>query len=89
MRLAAGRFAKQEGKLDIAETHLQAAIQTAQLPQAYAMLGDIYEASDDNDKALNLYRLGMGALSNSEDQALTEQLAPAKEGELVALEAPN
>lgn len=89
LRLAAGRFAKQEGKLDIAETHLQAAIQTEQLPQAYAMLGDIYESSDDNSKALNLYRLGMSALSSCEDRALSAQLAPAKEGELLALDAPN
>ena len=89
LRLVAGRFAKQEGKLDVAETHLQAAIQTAQLPQAYAMLGDIYESGDESGKALSLYRLGMSALSKTEDKALTEQLAPAKEGELVALVAPE
>ena len=89
LRLVAGRFAKQEGKLDVAETHLQAAIQTEQLPQAYAMLGEIYEASDDSGKALNLYRLGMTALSTTEDKALSTQLASAPKGELLALEAPE
>ena len=89
LRLAAGRFAMQEGKRDIAETHLQAAIQTAQLPQAYAMLGEIYEASNDTSKAMNLYRLGMTALSDNEDKALIGQLMPQQEGDVLALEAPN
>ena len=89
LRLVAGRFAIQEDKLDIAETHLQAAIQTEQLPQAYALLGELYESGDDSAKALNLYRLGMSALSKSEDKALNEQLATAQDGELLALDAPG
>ncbi len=74
LRLIAGRFAMQEKKFDDAETHLQSAIQIEQLPQAYALLGELYEANEDSSKALHLYRLGISALSSNAEQRLTRSL---------------
>lgn len=82
LRLAAGRFAMQEKNFEVAETHLQSAIQTAQLPQAYALLGELYQSNEDSTKALQLYRLGMAALSSNEDKQLNQTLALTT-GELI------
>ncbi|MFT5573097.1 MAG: HemY protein [Cryomorphaceae bacterium] len=65
LNLAAGRLAVTEKNLDLAKEYLQKAIQLEQLPKAYSLLGEVYEASNDSGKALQLYRAGMLSLSSS------------------------
>jgi uncharacterized protein HemY len=45
--------------LDKAKEYLQRAIELGQLPKAYSLLGQAYEASNNSGKALQLYRSGM------------------------------
>ncbi len=76
LNLAAGRLAKQAKSYDLAKEYLQAAITQEQLPAAYSVLGEVYEANSESGKALQLYRVGMQALSGSETVALTAPLKP-------------
>ena len=62
-QLAAGRLAAAAGKKDIAREYLQKAISLAQLPGAYALLGELYEAGNESGKALQLYRNAMHLIS--------------------------
>ena len=64
LNLAAGRLAFDEKKFDIAKTYLQASISNGQLPKAYSLLGEVYEAANESSKALQLYRTGMLAVAN-------------------------
>ncbi len=73
LHLAAGRFALADKNYDVAKKHLQVSISLAQLPQAYSVLGEVFEASNDSGKALQLYRAGIKALTNG--QSSVEQLA--------------
>lgn len=68
LNLSAGRLAMAEKNFDLAKDYLNKAIQLGQLPKAYALLGEVYEASNDSGKALQLYRAGMISLSNSTEQ---------------------
>ena len=63
LNLAAARLAVAGGQKDQAKGFLQKAISTAQLPEAYSLLGELLEAEDENSKALQLYRSGVKALS--------------------------
>jgi len=80
--LAAGQFCLQEKSLDKAKEYLQKAIELGQLPKAYSLLGEAYEASNESGKALQLYRNGMMSLSNSGQKKLINDDKPV-EGELV------
>lgn len=59
LNLAAGQFAMQEKNAVLAKEYLQKAIELAQLPKAYSLLGELYESENDSGKALQLYRSGM------------------------------
>ncbi|MFT6097706.1 MAG: HemY protein [Arenicella sp.] len=59
LNLAAGQFSLQQSDLDKAKEYLQRAIELGQLPKAYSLLGQAYEASNNSGKALQLYRSGM------------------------------
>ncbi len=83
LNLAAGQFAMQEKKLDLAKEYLQKAVQFGQLPKAYALLGEVYEASSESGKALQLYRAGISNLSARSDRAAIEEAAAPSEGELL------
>ncbi|NND82146.1 MAG: hypothetical protein HKN50_06945 [Gammaproteobacteria bacterium] len=63
LNLAAGRLAWSAKNADAAKEHLQAAIKLGQLPAAYALLGEVYEANNESGKALQLYRSGMDVAS--------------------------
>lgn len=63
LNLAAGRLAFAEKKFDIAETFLKQSIGHGQLPKAYSLLGEVYEAANESSKALHLYRSGMLAVA--------------------------
>jgi len=67
LNLAAGQFSLQAKNLDKAKEYLQKAIQFGQLPKAYSLLGEAFEASNESGKALQLYRSGMMSLSNLSD----------------------
>ncbi len=82
LNLAAGQFCLQEKSLDKAKEYLQKAIELGQLPKAYSLLGEAYEASNESGKALQLYRNGMMSLSNSSQKKLMIDDKPV-EGELV------
>lgn len=69
LNLAAGRLAMQEKNYDLAKEYLQKAVQLGQLPKAYSLLGEAYEAGNDSGKALQLYRAGMLSLSNQAEDA--------------------
>ena len=93
LNLAAGRLAAAALEYDTAKKYLQEAIRLGQLPQAYGVLGEVFEASNDSGQALKLYRAGMQALARktlSSENLLAagdiqEEPVPAgvKEGELV------
>ncbi len=61
LNLAAGRLAYASKSYETAKQHLQAAITNGPLPEAYRVLGDVFEANNENSKALQMYRLGMQA----------------------------
>lgn len=61
--LAAGRLAIAEKNLELAKEYLQSAIHLGQLPKAYSLLGEVFEATNESGKALQLYRSGMLSLS--------------------------
>jgi HemY protein len=64
LNLAAGQFSLQQSDLEKAKEYLQRAIELGQLPKAYSLLGQAYEASNDSGKALQLYRSGMANLAS-------------------------
>ncbi len=82
LNLAAGRFSLQEKNIDKAKEYLQKAIQLGQLPMAYSLLGEAYEASNESGKALQLYRSGMMNLADS-SQVTSIAQNQAAEGELL------
>jgi len=82
LNLAAGQFALQEKSLDKAKEYLQKAIRLGQLPKAYSLLGEVYEASNESGKALQLYRSGMLSLAGSDQGRLISDEQTVK-GELV------
>ena len=93
LNLAAGRLAATAKDYETAKRYLQTAISLGQLPQAYAVLGAVFEESNDSGKALQLYRSGMQSIVNNNsglenkklveiDQAESDEDA-VKEGELV------
>ncbi|MEM7359476.1 MAG: heme biosynthesis HemY N-terminal domain-containing protein [Pseudomonadota bacterium] len=65
LNLAAGRLAKSAKMLEEAKSYLQTAISQGRLPAAYSVLGEVYEAENQSGKALQMYRVGMQALSSS------------------------
>jgi len=75
LNLAAGRFSLQEKNIDKAKEYLQKAVQLGQLPMAYSLLGEAYEASNESGKALQLYRSGMMKLADS-SQTVEGELVP-------------
>lgn len=104
LNLAAGRLAFEEKKFDLAKTYLQASISHGQLPKAYSLLGEVYEAANDSGKALQLYRTGMLAVANKAEarridepmvnlQALitdsVDSIETAQEGELLKADPKN
>ena len=83
LNLAAGQFAMQEKNMDLAKEYLQKAIQYGQLPKAYSLLGDVFEASNESGKALQLYRAGMLSMSNAVDVEMIADVTAPAEGELL------
>lgn len=91
LNLAAGRFAFANKDYEQAKKYLQAAISLDQLPQAYVVLGEVFEALNDSGKALQLYRAGMKSIANvakveveqlsKSDQPSTEQTT-SKDGDV-------
>jgi len=80
LNLAAGRLAFDEKKFDIAKTYLQASINSGQLPKAYSLLGEVYEAANESSKALQLYRTGMLAVANkTEARRINVPAVPVEE----------
>ena len=73
LNLAAGRLAFEEKKFDLAKTYLQASISHGQLPKAYSLLGEVYEAANDSGKALQLYRTGMLAVANKAEASRIDE----------------
>lgn len=63
LHLAAGSLAMAQKDYAGAKQHLEQAIRLGNLPKAYGLLGQAYEASDESEKALQLYRAGVAALS--------------------------
>ena len=81
LNLAAGQFSLQEKNLEKAKEYLQKAIQLGQLPKAYSLLGEAFEANE-SGRALQLYRSGMANLANLNDSRLLEHKT-ALDGELL------
>ena len=59
LSLAAGRLANASKSYEIAKQHLQSAISNGPLPEAYRVLGEIFEENNESSKALQMYRIGM------------------------------
>lgn len=81
LNLAAGQFSLQEKKLDQAQEYLQKAIELGQLPKAYSLLGEVFEASNESSRALQLYRSGMMNLANLNENRFVDK-PKTVEGEL-------
>ena len=89
LNLAAGQFAMQEKNMDLAKEYLRKAIQYGQLPKAYSLLGDVFEASNESGKALQLYRAGMLSMSNAVDVEMIADVTAPAEGELLLASVPD
>ena len=63
--LAAGRLALAGGFYEEAKQHLQSAISNGPIGAAYAVLGAVFEANNENSKALQAYRAGMKSLESA------------------------
>lgn len=72
LNLAAGRLAIAAKNNDAAKQYLQTAISLAQMPEAYKLLGEVFESSNESGKALQLYRAGMAAASGGAEGVLIE-----------------
>ena len=68
---AAGRFAMLEGEHDLAKQYLQSAINQGQVPAAYQLLGEMFEAQD-NTKAIKLYKAGLTQQAQTESGGLSK-----------------
>jgi len=78
--LAAGRLAYADKQIDNAKAYLQKAVLQGQLPEAFALLGEVYEANNETGKALEFYRSGMQTLANPiASQASADHLLEASE----------
>jgi HemY protein len=84
LNLAAGQFSLQQSDLDKAKEYLQRAIELGQLPKAYSLLGQAYEASNNSGKALQLYRSGMINLASVNRNRLSRD-GEVAESELVPI----
>lgn len=63
LNLAAGSLAMAQKDYPGAKQYLEQAIKLGNLPKAYGLLGEAYEALNESGKALQLYRAGVVALS--------------------------
>lgn len=81
--LAAGQLAMREKNLELAKEYLQKAVQIGQLPKAYSLLGEVYEASNESGKALQLYRSGMLSMARSSDAEMLADATASVDGELL------
>jgi len=70
LNLAAGRFALAEKDIELAKTYLHHAIDYGQLALAYSLLGEVYESTGKSGDALQLYRSGMLAASQTDSEKL-------------------
>ena len=70
--LAAGHHALAEKNTELAKKYLQAAITFGQLPEAYRLLGELFESADERAKALQLFKSG---LLVKQDEPSTRPLA--------------
>ncbi|MFQ3245574.1 MAG: HemY protein [Arenicella sp.] len=84
LNLAAGQFSLQQSDLEKAKEYLQRAIELGQLPKAYSLLGQAYEASNNSGKALQLYRSGMINLASVNRNRLSRD-GEVAESELVPI----
>ena len=72
LNLAAGYYALNDKNNDKAENYLSKAIELGQLPKAYSLLGEVFEASNESGKALQLYRSGMNHLAKASPAKLRD-----------------
>ena len=70
--LAAGRLAVLASKPKEARVYLEKAIKLANLPEAYHVLGNIYNNVNDKNKALELYREGLQSIEKAKSALLTK-----------------
>ena len=89
LNLAAGQFAIREKNLELAKEYLQKAIELAQLPKAYALLGDVYESANESGKALQLFRAGMHRMAKTTDAELIQEVTGSSSGELILASQPT
>lgn len=89
LSLAAGRLAASAKDFDAAKKHLQEAIRLEQLPQAFGVLGEVYEATSDNGQALKLYRAGMQALATGKPLVGSDNLLESQNSENESPAAAN
>ena len=69
LRIAAARLAIAADQPEGAKSHLKEAISARQLPEAYALLGQVMELQEEYSEALKLYRSGLSTLVNSMSDA--------------------
>lgn len=77
-RLAAGRLARRQNRLDDAERHLLEAVNTNRaddLPEIYCELGPLYEQKDDHEQAYHAYR---AALDDAKDETSDDETLRAE-----------
>ena len=72
VNLAAGQHAIHEGNMALAKKYLQASIAQGALPEAYRLLGEVFEGEGERGKALELFRSGLSQRSFKELPTPTE-----------------
>ncbi len=75
LNLAAGYYALKDKATEKAENYLYKAIELGQLPKAYSLLGEVFEASNESGKALQLYRSGISHLASESQAKLSDHSA--------------
>lgn len=86
LNLAAGRLAKACNQMDEAKQYLQTAISQGKLPAAYSVLGEVYEASNESGKALQMYRVGMQAIASGH-VGVEAKVDEAETGEIISADS--
>jgi len=75
LNLAAGYYSLKDKNSEKAQAYLYKAIELGQLPKAYSLLGEVFEASNESGKALQLYRSGMNHLAQTKQGKLIDDSA--------------
>lgn len=86
LNYGAAKSAYQSEQFEAARDYAEASVKAQPLPEAFALLGKIYEALGESSHALQAYKGSVGLIYANEPQAIAGEVLPAAE-EVAALPA--